>query len=151
MDSQNVGFFQVRDAYENARFLCDSYYLTSPSMELECLNALCPDKKISIVAVPSHLYHIMFELFKNAMRATVEFIGVDEDLPPLIVRVVRGHEDLSIKVFLTILKCIYPFPQSDQRQRGRRFTEHFEQTFRIHVQHGATTTPGWKPSAFGSI
>lgn len=32
------------------------------------------------------------------MRATVEHIGVDEDLPPIKVMVVRGHEDLSIRV-----------------------------------------------------
>lgn len=34
------------------------------------------------------------------MRATVEHIGTDEDLPPLSVRLVRGCEDLSIKVLL---------------------------------------------------
>lgn len=32
------------------------------------------------------------------MRATVEHIGTDEDLPALRVRLVRGCEDLSIKV-----------------------------------------------------
>lgn len=31
------------------------------------------------------------------MRATIEHIGVDEDLPEICVKVVRGHEDLSIK------------------------------------------------------
>lgn len=41
----------------------------------------------------------MFELFKNAMRATIEHHGVDEDLPDIRVYVVRGSEDLSIKVF----------------------------------------------------
>ncbi|CAD5222393.1 unnamed protein product [Bursaphelenchus xylophilus] len=86
----------VQDAYENARFLCDRYYLASPEMKLECHNTVHPDKRITVVSVPSHLYHIMFELFKNAMRATVEFIGVDEDLPPVHVRVVRGAEDLCI-------------------------------------------------------
>jgi len=93
-DAQTV----VLDAFENARFLCDRYYLTSPMLNLECHNILNPDKKISVVAVPAHLYHIMFELLKNAMRATVEHIGVDEDLPPINVRVVRGYEDLSIKI-----------------------------------------------------
>ena len=32
------------------------------------------------------------------MRATVEFVGVDEDLPPVQIKVVQGSEDLSIKV-----------------------------------------------------
>lgn len=88
----------VHDAYENARFLCDRYYLTSPAMNLKLHNATYPGKPISIVAVPSHLYHIMFELFKNSMRATVEHHGVDEDLPPINVMVVRGSEDLSVKI-----------------------------------------------------
>ncbi|KAE9556098.1 hypothetical protein FO519_000732 [Halicephalobus sp. NKZ332] len=88
----------ITDAFENARFLCDRYYLTSPALKFEYANAVDKDKKIAVVAVPSHLYHIMFELFKNAMRATVEFHGVDEDLPPIEVLVVKGHEDLSIKI-----------------------------------------------------
>lgn len=54
------------DAFENARFLCERYYLTSPGMELETVNAVEPGGAgpITLVAVPSHLYHIMFELFK---------------------------------------------------------------------------------------
>lgn len=54
----------LMDAFENARFLCDRYYLTSPNIQLECHNSLKPKSRISIVAVPSHLYHITFELFK---------------------------------------------------------------------------------------
>lgn len=88
----------VFDAFENARFLCERYYLVSPSMELGMHNAVEKERPISIVAVPSHLYHIMFELFKNAMRATIEHHGVDDDLPNIRVRVVRGPEDLSIKI-----------------------------------------------------
>uniref|UniRef100_A0A0M3IBQ8 Protein-serine/threonine kinase n=2 Tax=Ascaris TaxID=6251 RepID=A0A0M3IBQ8_ASCLU len=88
----------VHDAYENARFLCERYYLTAPGMKLEMHNSVNPGMPISIVAVPSHLYHIMFELFKNSMRATVENHGADEDLPPIKVMVVRGAEDLSIKI-----------------------------------------------------
>lgn len=49
--------------------------------------------------MPSHLYHILFELFKNAMRAIVELHQTDT-LPPLIVTVVRGKEDVCVKVSL---------------------------------------------------
>lgn len=32
------------------------------------------------------------------MRATIEHHNAEDDLPPVKVKVVRGHEDLSIKV-----------------------------------------------------
>jgi hypothetical protein len=58
----------VRDAYENARFLCDRYYLASPTMELECYNAVKKDDKICVTAIPNHLYHVCFELFKVSLE-----------------------------------------------------------------------------------
>ncbi|KRY26526.1 putative [pyruvate dehydrogenase (acetyl-transferring)] kinase, mitochondrial [Trichinella spiralis] len=56
-----------------------------------------PSQPISIVYVPSHLYHIMVELLKNALRAVVEEHGKKDELPPITIRVVKGKEDLSIK------------------------------------------------------
>ena len=58
----------VSDAYENARFLCDRYYLTSPNVKLSCINTVHAGKRVAVVAVPSHLYHFMFELFKVTFR-----------------------------------------------------------------------------------
>lgn len=89
----------VEDAYENARFLCDQYYLGSPDLVIEEHNALDPEARISIVYVPSHLYHMLFELFKNAMRAVVEHHGTANDAyPPIHVLLVKGREDVTIKV-----------------------------------------------------
>uniref|UniRef100_A0A8C9U220 Protein-serine/threonine kinase n=1 Tax=Scleropages formosus TaxID=113540 RepID=A0A8C9U220_SCLFO len=88
----------VRDAYESARMLCDQYYLASPNLELR---ELANNKKqpIHIVYVPSHLYHMLFELFKNAMRATIEYHESScSSLPPIQVMVALGGEDLSIKM-----------------------------------------------------
>ncbi|VDN55044.1 unnamed protein product [Dracunculus medinensis] len=114
----------INDAYENAQFLCERYYLTSPVMKLEMHNAVNKGRRIVIVAVPSHLYHITFELLKvsfheNAMRATVEHHGVDEDLPNINVMVVQGNEDISIKisdkgggVSMTILDKLFDYMYS---------------------------------------
>jgi len=55
------------------------------------------DESIKIIYVPSHLYHMLFELFKNAMRATVEHHKTDV-LPPLLVTIVKGKEDICVKV-----------------------------------------------------
>uniref|UniRef100_A0A667WWZ4 Protein-serine/threonine kinase n=1 Tax=Myripristis murdjan TaxID=586833 RepID=A0A667WWZ4_9TELE len=58
-----------------------------------------PKKPIQVVYVPSHLFHMLFELFKNSMRATVELHeNSKEGLPPVKAKVTLGKEDLSIKI-----------------------------------------------------
>jgi alanine-alpha-ketoisovalerate/valine-pyruvate aminotransferase len=69
------------EAFENAQFLCESYYLKSPRLEVRIINgsedfffyhfnlfiiylAIHPNEPIAIPYVASHLYHVMFELFK---------------------------------------------------------------------------------------
>lgn len=53
---------------------------------------------IRIVYVPSHLYHILFELFKNSMRAVMETHQDSGDAPPIKVTIVKGKEDISVKI-----------------------------------------------------
>ncbi|XP_068275012.1 pyruvate dehydrogenase kinase, isozyme 2 isoform X2 [Nyctibius grandis] len=86
------------NAYNMAKLLCDKYYMSSPELEIEEVNASNSQQPISIVYVPSHLYHMLFELFKNAMRATVESHENSPRLPPIRVMVALGQEDLSIKM-----------------------------------------------------
>lgn len=91
----------IKDAFENAQFLCEGYYLTAPPLELRRINAINHEEKIAIAYVPSHLYHIMFELFKNSMRATVENFEskkLSGPLPPIVVDVVKAKEDLTIRL-----------------------------------------------------
>uniref|UniRef100_A0A8C9ZAG2 Protein-serine/threonine kinase n=1 Tax=Sander lucioperca TaxID=283035 RepID=A0A8C9ZAG2_SANLU len=86
-------FFLV-DAYENARTLCDRYYMNSPELVLEEFTV----NPTSVVYVPSHLYHMVFELFKNAMRATMELYGDAMEYPAIHAQVALGTEDLTVKV-----------------------------------------------------
>ncbi|XP_067281064.1 pyruvate dehydrogenase kinase, isozyme 4 [Pseudorasbora parva] len=88
----------VKDAYESAKMLCDQYYLTSPEVEIKQVHFKGPNDPIHMVYVPSHLYHMLFELFKNAMRATVETHETSLHLPQIKVRVSLGKEDLTIKM-----------------------------------------------------
>ncbi|XP_074051458.1 pyruvate dehydrogenase kinase, isozyme 4 [Macrotis lagotis] len=88
----------VQDAYDCARMLCDQYYLVSPEMKLTQVNGKVPNQPIHIVYVPSHLHHMLFELFKNAMRATVEHQENQSSLTPIDVTIVLGNEDLTIKI-----------------------------------------------------
>uniref|UniRef100_A0A8C6U2C0 Protein-serine/threonine kinase n=1 Tax=Neogobius melanostomus TaxID=47308 RepID=A0A8C6U2C0_9GOBI len=88
----------IKDAYENARNLCDRYYMNSPELVLEEFNSVEKDTPINVVYVPSHLYHMVFELFKNAMRATMELYGDSMEYPPVQVQIALGSEDLTVKV-----------------------------------------------------
>ncbi|XP_076836459.1 pyruvate dehydrogenase kinase, isozyme 3b isoform X1 [Brachyhypopomus gauderio] len=89
----------VRDAYETAKILCEKYYMTSPELQIHEYNTKNPSRPIQVVYVPSHLFHMLFELFKNSMRATVELHeNSGEGLPPVKALVTLGKEDLSIKI-----------------------------------------------------
>ncbi|XP_078265263.1 pyruvate dehydrogenase (acetyl-transferring) kinase isozyme 3, mitochondrial isoform X1 [Rhinoraja longicauda] len=65
----------------------------------DVVKAKAPTKPIQVVYIPSHLFHMLFELFKNSMRATVELHeGRMEGYPPIKALVTLGKEDLSIKI-----------------------------------------------------
>uniref|UniRef100_A0A4W5RLG7 Protein-serine/threonine kinase n=1 Tax=Hucho hucho TaxID=62062 RepID=A0A4W5RLG7_9TELE len=92
----------VKDAFDSSKMLCEQYYLTSPEIDITQVNGKfytgLQTLPLRIVYVPSHLYHMLFELFKNAMRATVETHEMALHLPPVKVRVSLGSEDLTIKI-----------------------------------------------------
>ncbi|XP_004859730.1 pyruvate dehydrogenase kinase, isozyme 2 isoform X5 [Heterocephalus glaber] len=58
----------VKDAYDMAKLLCDKYYMASPDLEIQEVNAANATQPIHMVYVPSHLYHMLFELFKMSDR-----------------------------------------------------------------------------------
>lgn len=88
----------VQDAYENARWLCDQYYLGAPELEILEHNELEKNQPIHMVYVPSHLYHMLFELFKNSCRATMETHQNNDTIPPIKVIIVKGKEDICVKI-----------------------------------------------------
>ncbi|TRY72503.1 hypothetical protein TCAL_00193 [Tigriopus californicus] len=102
----------VERAYENARFLAEQYYMASPELKVRAYDKSCENSKaipindelseekanVECVYVPSHLYHILFELFKNAMRATIETYPDSYDLPPIRALIVKSKEDVTIKI-----------------------------------------------------
>ena len=62
----------VKDVCETAKTLCEQYCLVPPELEVEEFSAKAPNKPIQVVYVPSHLFLMLFELFKNSMRAAVK-------------------------------------------------------------------------------
>ncbi len=89
----------INDAYDGAKYLCDQYYLGSPDVNIKWIDARDMTDGIKMVYVPSHLYHILFELFKNAMRAVMEHHGQSQlDYPKINVLVTKGKQDVTIKL-----------------------------------------------------
>merc|ERR1719186_1231350 len=90
----------IKDAFSNAAFLCDQYYLQSPKLKLKIVNKSDDDDcdTVQFVYVPAHLYHILFELFKNALRATVEAHEDAPALPDIRVMVIKSKNDVTIKI-----------------------------------------------------
>lgn len=73
--------------------------MASPELKLTQYNGQDKTAPIRIVYVPSHLYHMLFELFKNSMRAVMEHHGQDcQNIPPITVTVVNGKEDITVKL-----------------------------------------------------
>jgi len=92
----------IMEAFQNAAFLCEEYYDCAPDIEIkgQTLVKNAKGKKVGLELVypPPHLYHILFELFKNSMRATVETHSKAHELPEIEVLVAKGEHDVSIRV-----------------------------------------------------
>ncbi|KAG9304378.1 hypothetical protein G9A89_019940 [Geosiphon pyriformis] len=85
----------VQEAADNAKFICEDYYSLFRAPEIQLY---CPQDLI-FTYVPSHLSHMLFELFKNSLRAVVETFGDERDeYPPIKVIVAEGKEDITIKI-----------------------------------------------------
>jgi len=101
------------------RFLSEQTYMVSPELRIRSHDLTAegstvpfgnghpvgdfdvdgPRDAIDTIYVPSHMHHILFELFKNAMRATIEHHGEDcSSYPPVQVTVIKSRDDLSIRV-----------------------------------------------------
>jgi len=83
----------IESAHEDARYLCEQHYLACPDLNV------IKETDSSFTSVPAHNYLIFFEIFKNALRATVEHHGEDcANLPPVNVKVRKENEMLIVEV-----------------------------------------------------
>eukprot|EP00808_Paulinella_micropora_P023905 g14033.t1 len=105
------------EAYASAKLLCVQKYGAAPDLEVTMYEAKEGKKKgnhvrvqrkkvskLTFAYVPSHLYHILFELLKNSLRAVTETFAdaeadeQEEDMPPIRVILVKAAHDLTIKI-----------------------------------------------------
>mmetsp|Transcript_30094 Transcript_30094/g.39622 ORF Transcript_30094/g.39622 Transcript_30094/m.39622 type:complete len:432 (+) Transcript_30094:71-1366(+) len=84
----------ARMAIEDATYVCNRQYGDAPEVSLH------GKLDFTFPYVPQHLHYILMEILKNSMRATVDFHGVDEDMPPIRVVIADGesNEDVVIKI-----------------------------------------------------
>ena len=94
----------VKKAFDEAEIQCEQNYTIAPELDLQIHNSVDPSKKpkkndspIFIVYPPMQLKFILVELFKNAMRATIETKGTF-NVPPIQVLVAKGKTDVTIKI-----------------------------------------------------
>lgn len=89
----------VSHAYNNAAGLCRRCYNTAPTLNIKSHNVTSPEERVSVVHIPSHIYHMTFEVMKNALQATVDNnYGNLEKLPSIQVLVCQSDMDITIKV-----------------------------------------------------
>jgi len=84
-------------AFDDSSFLCKEYYGCSPEIKLKG-HTIMKNAPLELVYPQAHLYHILFELLKNSMRATVETHHNAHELPLIEVLVAKGEHDVSIRV-----------------------------------------------------
>ncbi|XP_048727941.1 pyruvate dehydrogenase (acetyl-transferring) kinase isozyme 2, mitochondrial-like isoform X2 [Ostrea edulis] len=85
----------VTNAFKAARQICEHYHMQAPDLEIITADG---SHIINFVYVPGHIEHVLFEIFKNAMRAVVEYHTEKIDLPKLQIIVSKGKSDLTIKL-----------------------------------------------------
>ena len=95
-------------AANDATAICDHQLGMAPTVTITLAgspNNAASAEGTTFTYVPSHLHYVLFELLKNAMRATVERHGDTDDrqaclsvLPPIRIVIVLGDEDVCIKI-----------------------------------------------------
>lgn len=84
----------AQDAADESMQLCETYYGVTPTVRIQS-----PHPNETFTYVPAHLHYILTELLKNALRATVNFHGVDKaEFPAVEVVIARGRSDVTIKI-----------------------------------------------------
>lgn len=75
---------------EQAEFVCNRQYGQTVPVQVYS------QKNHSFSYIPSILRHILFELLKNSMRATVEVHENDDELPPIKVIISDGDNNTDV-------------------------------------------------------
>lgn len=92
---QTLDYSTIQKAIDRSSKLTDKFYGKAPSVNVFFANKLRPFDYI-----PSHIHHMIFEVMKNSMRATMENMKAlgETDPEPINVIISHGDNDISIKI-----------------------------------------------------
>eukprot|EP00088_Acartia_fossae_P012458 TRINITY_DN16423_c0_g1_i2.p1 TRINITY_DN16423_c0_g1~~TRINITY_DN16423_c0_g1_i2.p1 ORF type:complete len:452 (-),score=78.00 TRINITY_DN16423_c0_g1_i2:1181-2536(-) len=94
----------AEEAYSAASLLCDNEYFDHPELKSRAVDTTDENAetqgRVTAVYVPAHLHHILFEVFKNAMRASCEWAEKNEEstIPFIRLRIYKTNEDITLKI-----------------------------------------------------
>jgi pyruvate dehydrogenase kinase 2/3/4 len=85
----------AKQAAADATYLCTHHLGECPPIQFHC------SADLTLTYVPMHLHYMLFEVLKNATRASVEHCSafdLDVSARPVKVVIADGREDITIKV-----------------------------------------------------
>lgn len=94
----------AEQAYAAASLLCDNEYFDHPKLVATAVDTTDRNNdtkgRVTAVYVPAHLHHIMFEVFKNSMRASCEWAEKNEcaEIPHIRLRIYKTADDITLKI-----------------------------------------------------
>ncbi|XP_023331729.1 pyruvate dehydrogenase (acetyl-transferring) kinase, mitochondrial [Eurytemora carolleeae] len=94
----------AEEAYSAASLLCDNEYFDHPKLVSTAVDTTDENintrGRITAVYVPAHLHHILFEIFKNSMRASCEWAEQKElsEIPHIRLKIYKTANDITLKI-----------------------------------------------------
>lgn len=83
-------FAIAKNAIDDATYMCTRTHGDAPQVTIHGRIDL------TFPTIPEYVHYILLELLKNSMRATVEFHGVDNKLPPIKIVIADGEENEDV-------------------------------------------------------
>lgn len=80
----------AKSAIEDATYMCARTHGEAPDVTIH------GRLDLNMATIPNYVQYILVELLKNSMRATVEFHGVENTLPPIKVIIADGEDNEDV-------------------------------------------------------
>jgi pyruvate dehydrogenase kinase 2/3/4 len=80
----------AKNAISDATYMCTRTHGDAPLVTIH------GRLDLAFPTIPEYVHYILFELLKNSMRATVEYHGVENDLPPIKIVIADGEDNEDV-------------------------------------------------------